>query len=575
MALSKSLKRYMPVLEWLPKYRRQMLWYDGMAAVVVTLLLVPQALAYALLAGMPPETGLYASMLPLVAYTIFGTSRSLAVGPFAVVSMMTAAAVGQVAAQGEMGYVTAAVALAGLSGVILIIMGLLRLGFLVNFLSHPVITGFISASGILIGASQLEHLLGIQTQGQTLPAIGYSLWKNYANLHALTVLVGASTLILLLALRRYLKAALLALRLPALSADLVSKSGPVIGVAIMTMVSAHWRLDQQGVAVVGDIPSALPALAWPELTWSLLSSLWVPALIISIIGFVESVSMAQTLAARRRERIEPDQELIGLGSANIASALSGSFPVAASLSRSVVNYEAGALTPAAGFLTAIGIAIAGLYLSSALYYLPLAVLAATIIIAVLSLIQMKSFGPTWRYSRNDGTTMLVAFIFTLLAGVTVGLLAGVGLSLLLYLYRTSRPHSALVGRVPGSEHFRNIHRHNVETDPSVVILRVDESLYFANARFLEDTVARVVAEHQLLRHLVLLCPAVNHIDASALESLEAIQERLNESGGIKLHLAEVKGPVMDRLRDTSFLAQLNGTVFLSAYEAWLKLRIGG
>ena len=570
MALPNNLKRYFPVLEWLPKYNRHMLWYDAIAAVVVTLLLVPQGLAYGLLAGMPPETGLYASMLPLVVYAIFGTSRTLAVGPFAVVSMMTAAALGQVAVQGELGYVTAAVTLASLSGVILIAMGLMRLGFLVNFLSHPVITGFISASGILIGASQLEHLLGIDIQGQTLIELGRSLWESATDIHSMTFLIGGSTLVLLLLLRRYLKRGLLAAGLPQLPADLISKGGPVIAVTIMTVISAQWQLDRQGVAVVGEIPSGLPALAMPVLSWDLVSSLWASALIISIIGFVESVSMAQTLASRRRERIEPDQELIGLGSANLASAFSGSFPVAASLSRSVVNSEAGAVTPAAGLLTAIGIGIATMYLASVLYYLPLAVLAATIIVAVTSLIQVKTMLPTWRYSRYDGMTMLVAFVLTLLAGVTVGLLSGVALSLLLYLYRTSRPHSALVGRVPGSEHFRNINRHDVETDPAVAVLRVDESLYFANARFLEDTVATVVSENKSLCHLVLMCPAVNHIDASALESLEAIQERLGEAG-ITLHMAEVKGPVMDRLRGTAFLEHLQGQVFLSTYEAWTTL----
>lgn len=571
MRMKFSLKRYMPILEWLPRYRRQMLWYDGTAAVVVTLLLVPQALAYALLAGMPPETGLYASILPLVAYALFGTSRALAIGPFAVISMMTAAAVGQVATRGDLGYVTAAVALAGLSGVMLVAMGLLRLGFLVNFLSHPVITGFVSASGILIGASQLEHLLGIGAQGQTLIEIGLSLWKDLGEFHGLTFLIGSITLLFLLILRRYLRQALMALGLPFMSADLITKSGPVIAVAIMTAVSAYWRLDEQGVAVVGEIPAGLPVLALPALSWDLVFALWVPALVISIVGFVESVSMAQTLAARRRERIDPDQELIGLGSANLASALSGAFPVSASLSRSVVNSEAGALTPAAGLLTALGIVITALYLTSMFYYLPLAVLAATIIVAVISLIHLGAIVPTWRYSRFDGLTLVVTFVLTLLAGVTVGLLTGVGLSLLLYLYRTSRPHSALVGRVPGSEHFRNIDRHQVETDPFVAVLRVDESLYFANARFLEDTVARVIAEHQTLHHLVLMCPAVNHIDASALDSLEAIQERLREAN-VHLHLAEVKGPVMDRLRKTSFLNELNGQVFLSTYEAWTTLR---
>ncbi len=567
------LKRCIPMLDWLPGYRGHTLTRDGVAALVVTLLLIPQALAYALLAGMPPVTGLYASMLPLLAYGLFGTSRTLAIGPFAVVSIMTAAAVSQVVAQTGVGPVTAAVGLALLSGMMLVGMGLLRLGFLINFLSHPVISGFISATGILIAASQVGPMLGISVQGQTLSALVQNLWAHRFAFDALTLFIGVAALLFLLAVRGYLARGLRAVGLPAAPAALIARGGPALAVVIATVVSAVWRLDEQGVAVVGHIPAGLPIPTLPVLSRDLLGALWAPALLISIVTLAESISIAQTLASRRREQVKPDQELIGLGAANVASAVSGAFPVSGSLSRSAVNDQAGAMTPAAGVLTALAVAGVTLCLTSLLYYLPLVVLAAIIIQAVMSLVNMTSFLGTWRYSRHDGLAQVATFVLTLLAGVTTGLLIGVGLSLMLYVYRTSRPHSAVVGRVPGSEHFRNVRRHAVETDKHLAILRVDESLYFGNARFLEDTVADVVANQPDLRDLVLMCPAVNYIDLSALESLEMIHERL-QTASIRLHLAEVKGPVMDKLKKTDFLRQLNGEVFLSTHDAWSKLRSG-
>lgn len=574
MKIRPTLEHYIPILDWLPTYGRHALIRDGFAAIVVSLLLVPQALAYALLAGVPPKAGLYASMLPLLAYAVFGTSRTLAVGPFAVVSIMTAAAISQVVAQTGVDAVTAAAALAMLVGAILVAMGLLRLGSLVNFLSHPVISGFISASGILIGASQIGHMLGITAQGQTLWELAHHLWLQRDNFEGLTLCIGAVSLLLLFAVQHYLKGALMALGLADRHAELGAKGGPFLVVAVATAISVGCQLGRHGVMIVGEVPSGLPTLAWPNLSWGILNELWAPALMISIVAFAESVAMAQTLAARRHEQIKPDQELIGLGTANLASAISGGFPISASLSRTTVNDDAGAITPAAGALTAVAVAVAALYLTSLLYYLPLVVLAAIIIKAITALVDIRSFGRVWRYSRHDGLAQISTFIVTLLAGVSMGLLVGVGLSLVLYLYRTSHPHSTVVGRVPGSEHFRSALRHHVETDLSLAILRVDESLYFANARFLEDTVADLVMDTPDLRDLVLMCPAVNYIDVSALNSLDMIRQRL-EAAGIRLHLAEVKGPVMDQLRQTEFLRQINGRVFLSTYDAWTQLRVTG
>jgi len=565
------LQRYLPILQWLKVYNRETLTSDLVAAVIVTIMLIPQSLAYALLAGLPPEVGLYASILPLVAYAIFGTSRTLAVGPVAVVSLMTAAAVGNLALVGTAEYLTAAIALAFLSGVILILMGLFRLGILANFLSHPVISGFITASGLIIAASQLKHILGVDAGGHNLLDILMALAGQLAHINLPTLVIGVSATAFLFWVRKQLKPLLVKVGLGPRLADIIAKAGPVLAVVATTL--AVWGLDlqAQGVKVVGQVPSGLPGLTLPSFDLELWQQLFVSALLISIVGFVESVSVAQTLAAKRRQRIDPDQELVGLGASNIAAAASGGFPVTGGFSRSVVNFDAGAETPAAGAFTAVGIALATLVLTPLIFFLPNATLAATIIVAVLSLVDLGALKRTWAYSRSDFAAMLATIVLTLVHGVELGIIAGVGLSVLLYLYRTSKPHSAIVGRVPGTEHFRNIDRHQVETEHHILTLRVDESLYFANARYLEDLIYDQVARNPELRHLVLMCPAVNLIDASALESLEAINQRLMDSG-VKFHLSEVKGPVMDKLKDTHFLHDLSGEIFLSQFEAWEKLR---
>ena len=564
------LKKYLPILNWSKEYNRSLFMSDFVAAIIVTIMLIPQSLAYALLAGLPAEVGLYASILPLMAYTIFGSSRFLSVGPVAVVSLMTAAAVGNFALQNTAEYLAIAVALAWISGGILIVMGLLRLGIMANFLSHPVISGFITASGLIIAASQLKHILGIESSGHNLFDIVLNLLAHRDQAHGPTVLLGISTLLFLLWVRRYFKPLLLTLGLSNFMTDIVAKAGPVLAVVVTIFITWFYDLELLGVRIVGEVPTGLPSLQLPQFDSELWQQLFISALLISIVGFVESVSVAQTLAAKRRQRISPDQELIGLGASNIASAISGGFPVTGGFSRSVVNFDAGAATPAAGAFTAIGIALAAIFLTPLIYFLPKATLAATIIVAVLSLVDFQALKRTWQYSRNDFIAMLATIVLTLIEGVEIGIMTGVGLSLLLYLYRTSKPHSAIVGRVPGTEHFRNIDRFEVETCKKILTLRIDESLYFANARYLEDLIYEQVANNPELKHFILMCPAVNLIDASALESLEAINQRLKDSG-VLFYLSEVKGPVMDQIRRSRFLSELTGQVYLSQFDAWQEL----
>ena len=566
-----DMTRYFPILTWGRSYTRSALSNDLVAALIVTIMLIPQSLAYALLAGLPAEAGLYASIVPIMLYAVFGTSRALAVGPVAVVSLMTAAALSTIVEQGTMGYAVAALSLAGLSGVILLAMGLFRLGFVANFLSHPVIAGFITASGIIIAASQLKHILGIDAEGHTLLELVLSIAQHIPDTNWITAIIGILATGFLFWVRKGLKPLLKRFGLSDGITGVLVKTGPVAVVVATTVSVWAFGLADKGVRIVGDVPQSLPPLTLPSFSPDLLGQLLLPAFLISIIGFVESISVAQTLAAKKRQRIDPDQELIGLGAANIGASLTGGFPVTGGFSRSVVNFDAGAETPAAGAFTAVGLAIAAIALTPLIYFLPKATLAATIIVAVLSLVDFSILKRSWNYSKADFAAVLATILMTLILGVEAGVSAGVALSILLHLYKSSKPHIAEVGQVPGTEHYRNVLRHDVMTDPKIVTLRVDESLYFANARYLEDQIQNRVAIDKGFRHVILQCSAINEIDLSALESLEAINERLREMD-VQLHLSEVKGPVMDRLKRAHFLADLTGHVYLSQFEAVQSLQ---
>lgn len=561
---------YFPILDWGRTYDRGKLANDFLAAIIVTIMLIPQSLAYAMLAGLPAEAGLYASILPILLYTVMGSSRVLAVGPVAVVSLMTAATIGHVAEAGTAGYAVAALTLAFLSGSMLLVMGLLRLGFIANFLSHPVISGFISASGILIASSQIAPLTGLKAEGHTLFLQLSSLGLHIHQTNLPTLAIGIASLGFLFWVRRGMKPLLRKLGLAARSADMITKAGPVLTVVVSTLTVWWFTLDQAGVAVVGAVPQSLPPFTLPSFDFTLVKSLLIPAALISMIGFVESVSVGQTLAAKRRQRISPDQELVALGAANLGASLSGGFPVTGGFARSVVNYDAGAETPAAGAFTAIGLALAALFLTPFIAYLPKATLAATIVVAVLSLVDLSILKRSWLYSRADFTAVATTMAVTLLVSVEAGVMAGVLISLALHLYHTSRPHIAEVGLLSGTEHFRNINRFKVQTNPNVLSLRIDESLYFANSQYLEDFILARVSGNKDIRHIILMCSAVNEIDLSALETLEALNHRLQDKG-VTLNLSEVKGPVMDRLRKTDFITQLSGQIFVSQFEGWSQL----
>jgi SulP family sulfate permease len=537
------------------------------AAIIVAIMLIPQSLAYALLAGLPAEIGLYSSILPLVFYALFGTSTTLSVGPVAVASLMTASALASVAAQGTADYLSAAVVLAGLSGLILFISGVFRLGFIASFLSHSVVSAFISASAIVIALTQIRHITGARFDDESLFGMFKALTSSGVEVNISTTLIGLSVLTYLWLIRSRGKSLLVYLGVSDKTANLVVKSAPVLAVILTIAVTAIYSLDASGVAIVGEIPQGLPRIGLPIISIELVKTLFVPACLISIIGFVESISVGRTLGAKKRERIDENQELIGLGTANLASSFSGGFPVTGGFSRSVVNFDAGAATQASSIFAAIFIALASVFLTPYLYSLPKATLAATIIVAVLGLVDLSVIRKTWAYSKSDWLAVILTLSMTLIFGVEIGVSCGVLISLCLHLYRTSRPHIAEVGLVDGTEHFRNVARYKVTTLPDILSLRVDESLFFANASALEEKVLSEIFSRDEISHVVLVFSAVNEVDYSALGVLELLNNQLYEQG-ICLHLSEVKGPVLDKLRATEFLAHLSGYIYLTQFSAF-------
>lgn len=557
-----------PIPDWLRNYRASWLAGDAVAGLIVTVMLIPQSLAYALLAGLPAEVGLYASLLPIVAYALLGSSMTLAVGPVAVVSLMTASALQPLAAPGSADYVQLAVLLALLSGAMLLGFGLLRFGFLAHFLSHPVISGFITGSAVLIAVGQLKHLLGVQAQGENVFHTFLALAQALPGTNLTVLALGGGSLLFLWLARKFLAKLLVGVGLSAKVADMAAKLAPMLAVMVSTAVVAAWGLDRShGVPVVGAVPQGLPSLGLPAFDLSSLQALWLPALLISLVGFVESVSVAQSLALKRQQRIQPNRELLGLGAANLASAFSGGFPVTGGFARSVVNFAAGANTPLAGVISAALMALVVAFFTGWFHALPQAVLAATIIIAVTGLIDLGTLREAWHYDKADALSLIATALGVMALGVEAGILLGVALSLGTLVWRSSHPHMAVVGRVPGTEHFRNVDRHQVVTEPGLIAVRVDESLYFANASALQDRIEALVQADPAARHVLLVCSAVNQIDTTALGVLSELQRSLGQRG-MRLLLSEVKGPVMDRLQGTDFGRRMQGQVFLSTHAAF-------
>lgn len=550
----KQLQQYIPALNWLRNYQSKHLFGDITAGIIVTSLLIPQGMAYALLAGLPPQIGLYASILPAIIYPLLGTSQVLAVGPVAVDSLMVAAAIAKLAPQGSSEYLALAIALAFLVGIIEIGMGVLRMGFLVNFLSRSVISGFISGAAIIIGFSQVKHLLGLKIPStESFIELLTLILGKITEVNWVTLSLGLASIAILLYFNQPLVKLLKRQGWSEQRILPISKSAPLLVVILGTLLVSVFQWDRvAGVKIVGMVPLGLPPLSIPSFDLQTWRSLLPAALAIALVGYMEGFSGAQALASKRREKIDPNQELIAFGAANMSAAFTGGYPVTGGVSRSVVNFAAGANTGLASIITGILVAITVMFFTSWFYFLPQTCLAATIITAVYKLIDFATLKRMWNYDKADAIAWLVTFSAVLGLGVEKGIIFGAIVALSLHLWHTSRPHIAIVGRLGESEHFRNVLRYEVKTSPQVLAIRVDASLYFANAKYMENFLSREISDRPTVKSILLVCSAVNLIDASALEVLESLIADL-KTIGISFYFSEVKGPVMDKLLNIGFV----------------------
>ncbi len=556
----------LPLASWLPQYTQATLTQDSIAGIIVAILLIPQGMAYAILAGLPSQYGLYASILPLILYAALGSSRTLAVGPVAIASLMVNSALHEASLPQGVSYVDAAINLAFLVGIFLLGLRLLKLGAIVNFISHSVIAGFTSAAALMIAFSQIKHLFGIQLpRSENIAHETLNLLNTMGSISVNTLIISILAGSILLFTKHRLSSLLASRVKRHWLRDAICKSGPMFVVLLCSLLVAG--LNDPTIKTVGLIPAGLPTYSFLPLhpqTWSTLA---IPAFLIALIGYIESVSVGTALASKRRERIDPNKELVAIGLANIGAAFSGAYPVAGGFGRSMVNYSAGAQTTIASLITALVVAMTLLFLTPLFQFIPHAALAMIIILAVLPLIDIEGFKKTARFNKGDTITQLITFSAVLIVGVELGIITGILISIGLLLYRTSEPHIAIVGRVDRTEHFRNIQRHEVITHSHILALRVDESLYFANTRHVETFILQQCAIRPDVKHVVLVCAAVNFIDASALETIENISHHLRNQGKT-LHLAEVKGPVMDQLSRTDLTQLLGcGRIFFTTDEA--------
>lgn len=544
---------------------------DFNAALIVVVMLVPQSLAYAQLAGMPLQSGLYASVLPMIAYAMFGSSTTLSVGPVAVISWMTATALAGAGAADFSTYVLLAAWLALISGGVLMLAGVLKLGFVANLMSHPVVAGFMAGAAILIVLGQIKTLLGMQGEGETALQLGWSLLQHVQTIRWPTAILGLCMLALLWLLPRLIYR--LGRRLGASDRvlDLARRLTPV-GLIVLSIIGVKsLGLDRShGITVVGAIPAGLPDLGITLPTRIQLGALVLPALSISLIAFVESVSVARTLAMRRGEPIDPDAELRGLGAANLAAGLSAGFPVAGGLSRSIVNFSAGARTRMAGVYAALLMLVVIAFFTQAFSQLAHTVLAAAIILPALGLVDLRILREAWTFSRFDAWAYIGTAVGVTVLGIEVGILCGVIFSLVTIQWQASNPHLAEIGRVPGTTHYRNVKRSAVVTYPHVLAIRVDGDFFFGNVRPVTLQIEQALAARRGVTNLVLDLSAVNHIDLTGLEGLRELNRSLR-ARKVTLHLAEVKGPVLDRLERSHLAQELARNPFRFLHEAFVAL----
>jgi len=555
-----ALNRFLPITAWGPHYQRSDLRGDVSAGLTIAAMLIPQAMAYALLAGLPPIIGLYAATIPVIVYALLGSSGQLAVGPVAIVSLLTATALAPLAEQGTATYLQAAAILAVMVGVLHVILGLAHLGFVVNFLSHSVLVGFTAAAAIIIGFSQVKHLFGVAfPRTDSFGANLAELSRALPDAHGLTMIVGLGSFVLLMALKKWFRA------IP----------GAFVVVVAVTATSAVADLSGRGVAVVGSIPAGLPQISIPGFDGGLIRSLVATAIIITMVGFMESVAVAKVYARRNRYEIVPNQELIALGGANIAAGLTGGYPVTGGFSRTAVNANAGARTPLASLISA-GLVLATLALFTPLFEpLPQAALGAIIIMAVINLVDVAEMRHIAKVKRSDLVTLIVSFAATLIAGIELGIAIAVVASMLAVFWRLSTPHTAVLGRLPGTTTYRNLARFpDAETIAGIRAIRIDAEFSFVNAAFVKKLLLAQAAEARSINPgphrsaLILDCSGINDLDITSVAMLTEVLEELS-ANGVDLHLSEVRGPIRDVLHDAHLWDRFTDRIHHSTEDAVL------
>ena len=543
-----------PALKWLKTYHPTHFKADVVAALIVLAMLVPQGMAYAMLAGLPPVMGIYASILPMIIYAFTGSSTTLSIGPVAIISMMVFSALQPLFAVGSTAYIEAACLLAIMVGIISLILGLFRFGFLIQLISHPVIKSFIIASALLIALGQFKFLLDIPLQTNNIPEFIGSLVNNFHRISFLSVGVSLAAISILVFLPKWVRS------------DFLNKTIPLLLVLSSIIVVYAFSLDQHGLKTVGIIPTGLPSFHFPTWNFDLVQKLLPSAFIIAMISFVESLAIAQATALQKRDDLNSNQELIALGLANIAAGINMGFAVSGSLSRTVVNSDAGAKTPMSGVMSSLLMIAVSLYFTSFFQNLPLTILAATIFVSIWKLVSFLPFFETWKYSKADGLAMWATFLGVTCIDISTGLVIGIILTFILLLWRISRPHIAVIGLVEGTQHFRNVSRYDVLTTETIASFRIDENLNFLNAHVLKGYIITELSHNPQIQHVVINCSSISNIDLSAVEMLEDLNRELLQLG-IQLHLSEVKSPVMDRLNSSRLINMLSGKIFLSHYQA--------
>lgn len=550
------MKSFLPILQWLPKYRKEMLFGDAISGITAGILAIAQGMAYAMIAGLPPVFGLYAAMTPQIIYVLLGTSRQLSIGPVAMDSLIVAAGISAIGIVGIEEYILAAVFLAFFVGIIQVVLGVLKLGFLANFLSKPVLNGFTSAAALIIGLSQLKHMLRVDMQQTNkIHILFQEVILNFSETHFLSLGLGLVGIILIKVFQKINK------KIPAILI--------VVSLGTIVMYFTQWHL--QGIKIVGEIPVGLPKIGMPKLDKQLIIDLFPVAITLAVVGFTEAISIAKAIEEKHTEyQVDPNQELIAVGSGNIIGSFVQSYPTTASFSRSAIQDQGGAKSGIASLFSAALVLLTLLFLTPLFYYLPIPILAAIIMVSIFGLINIKYPIQLWKKNRDECLAFLITFIITMTVGIPQGIVIGILLSLLTMIFRTSKPHIAILGKIKNTEYYKNVNRfeEDITVDKRILIFRFDAQLFFGNQDYFKKELLKQVAiKGAELELIIINAEAINYIDSSALNMLEKVCTDLRETK-IKIMITGAIGPIRDIIFNHKLITIIGAdNLFINTSEA--------